>query len=474
MKKIKLFPLILIICLALSVTAPMAAALEEPELPAKAAVLLDLDSGRVLYSLNADEQRAPASLTKVMTVLLALEAIERGEVTLEEMITAPADCRNGMDESSSTSGIQPGAQVSMQELLYCAMLQSANEACNIIASRISGSIDAFVGLMNQRASQLGCTNTNFVTTNGLSAEGHYSTAYDLSLITREAMRHTIFVDISNTLSHEPESAAVNAGETMYNSNALLHETPAYPGNYVYEYASGVKTGYTRAAGYCLISTAEKDGINVLAVVMGCDGYLNAGIDEYRNFKASIDLYNWVFDNFSYQTIITTADPVQKVNVELAKGDGVAILRPVEDITMLLPTDTDSSQISTVVTVYEDKLVAPIEAGTVLGEAKIFIGERDCGTVRLVNGTAVELAKGEFIKMKLKEIFSNGWVIAFILIVMLIGGCYLTLVIRYRQLRKRHLEERRQAELRRRRAQQELELKNSGELDFEDFFKDFDK
>jgi len=474
MKKFKLFPLILIICLVLSVAAPTAAALEDPQLPAKAAVLLDMNTGRILYSLNADEKRAPASLTKIMTVLLALEAVDRGEVSLDEMITAQADCRTGMDESSSTSGIQPGAQVSMRELLYCAMLQSANEACNIIASRLSGSIDSFVGRMNQRAAELGCVNTNFVTTNGLSAEGHYSTAYDLSLITREAMKHSLFVEISNTLSHVPESEAVNAGETMYNSNALLHETPAYPGDYVYEYASGVKTGYTRAAGYCLISTAEKEDINVLAVVMGCDGWLNASIETYRNFEASITLYDWAFDNFGYRTVLSSADPIQKVNVELAKGDGLAILRPQEDVTLLLPTDIDSAEISTAVTVYEDKLVAPIEAGTVLGEARIIIGEEDYGTVRLVNGTAVELAKGEFIKQKLIAFFSNGWVIALIVVVLLFASTYLTLVIRYRRLRKRHLEERRLAEQRRRKAREEQEMRNNGELEFEEFFIDFEK
>ena len=119
----------------------------------------------------------------------------------------------------------------------------------------------------ERAAELGCVNTHFVTTNGLSAEGHYSSAYDLYLITAEAIKHPEFLKIANTLSYLPTSEAVNAGETMYNSNALLHEAPAYPGDYIYEYASGVKTGYTRAAGRTLVSCAEQNGQRLVAVTL---------------------------------------------------------------------------------------------------------------------------------------------------------------------------------------------------------------
>ena len=136
--------------------APAACALDAPPLhSAKAVVLADMDSGRLLYELNKDEQRAPASLTKIMTVLLAIEAIERGEVTLDEMVTAQADCLAGLNTDSSTSGIQPGEIISYRDLLYCAMVHSANEACNILAHRVAGSVSAFVDLMNRRAEELG-------------------------------------------------------------------------------------------------------------------------------------------------------------------------------------------------------------------------------------------------------------------------------------------------------------------------------
>ena len=467
MKKIKLFSLILVICLMMSVSAPAASALDEPQIEAKAAVLVDLDSGRALYSLNMDEQRSPASLTKVMTVLLALEAIESGVCTMDTMITAQPDCRQGMDESSSTAGIQPGTELSMRELIYCAMIKSANESCNIIGSYLGGSIEGFVNMMNRRAAELGCVNTNFVTTNGLSAEGHYSSAYDLYLITAEALKHEEFIKISNTRSYLPSSPAVNAGEVMYNSNALLHETPAYPGDYIYEHASGVKTGYTRAAGYCLISTAEKNGVNVLAVVMGCDGLLNAGLDEYKNFSSTISLYDWAFDNFSYQQVISESDHISKADVAMAKDDVQAILRPAENVRLLLPNDVSPESITTSVTVMDEKLVAPLNVGEVLGEAKIYVDGEYYGSVELVNSVQIELSRSEYLKQKLGDILDKGWIKTLLILVVLFGGIYLALVLRYRSLRRRYMRERRLAEQRRRMEREKLYQED-------DFYRSYDE
>ena len=198
MKKFRIFSFILCAALFFGLSAPAAHALGAPELDGQAALVVDMDSGRFLYALNAEQQRAPASLTKVMTVLLALEAVDRGEVSLNDTVTAQNDCREGLGEDSSSAGIIPGVQLSLRELLYCAMVGSANEACNVIGSYLSGSVSAFVDRMNQRAAQLGCVNTHFVNTNGLPAEDHYSTAYDLYLMTVEAMKHPLFMEMANT------------------------------------------------------------------------------------------------------------------------------------------------------------------------------------------------------------------------------------------------------------------------------------
>ena len=224
MKKIKIFPLLLLMCLMMTAFAPSAWAMEAPQLNGKAAVVIDLDSGKMLYGYNENDQRAPASLTKVMTALLALEALDSGRCDLTTMVTAQNDCRDGMSDDSSTSGLLPGMELSMRDLLYCALLQSANEACNIIGRYLGGSISGFVEQMNQKATDLGCTNTHFVNTNGLPAEGHYSSAYDQSLIFRAALEYPLFSEIIDSTSYQPENTAINEGKPIGNSNALINIT----------------------------------------------------------------------------------------------------------------------------------------------------------------------------------------------------------------------------------------------------------
>ncbi len=454
MKKIKIFPLLLALGLTFGLLAPAANALDEPPLrSAKAVVLADLDSGRLLYELNKDEQRSPASLTKIMTVLLAVEALERGEVTLDEMVTAQADCLAGMNSDSSTSGIQPGEVISYRDLLYCALVHSANEACNVLAHRVSGSVDAFVAAMNVRAAELGCENTHFADTNGLSNEDHYTTAYEMYLITREAMNHELFVEVCNTKGFDMAATNLSPARTFYNSNALITADSEYGSAYVYPYAVGVKTGFTQKAGYCLVSTAEKDGVRLLAVVMGCDGWLNAGLDEYENFIDSRALYDWAFENFSYREAVSALSTVTRAEVEMAAdGDSPVSLRPQSDVTLLLPRDLDASEIELVPTVYDELLVAPIAAGTVLGRAEIVIGGVSCGSFNLINGTEVELSKKEFISQHVSETLRSPWIILLIVLVAVLAAGYLALVLRYRAQRRKYL--RRKRELAARRAARE--------------------
>ncbi len=454
MKKNKILPFLISICLLFSLFAPAASALDDPPLhSAKAVVLADMDSGRLLFEMNKDEQRSPASLTKIMTVLLAVEALERGEVSLDEMVTAQADCLAGLNTDSSTSGIQPGEIISYQDLLYCAMVHSANEACNILAHRVSGSVPAFVELMNRRAAELGCTNTHFSDPNGLSNENHYTTAYEMYLITREALEHPLFAEICNTRGYDMAATNLSQARSFANSNALITADSEYGSSYVYPAAAGVKTGFTQLAGYCLVSTAEKDGVRLLAVVMGCDGWLNAGIDEYENFTDSIRLYNWAFENFSYRQAVSSLSTVTRVEVENAvETDAYASLRPQNDVTLLLPKDLNLGAVELSPTIYTEKLVAPIEAGTVLGRAEILIDGRSYGSVDLVNALKVELSRREFVTQRVHQTFSSPWIIVLIVVLAILAIGYLTLVLRYRAQRRKYL--RRKRELAARRAARE--------------------
>lgn len=458
MKKIRFFPLLLMFCVVLSAFAPAASADSAPELNGKNIVLADLNTGRVIYSKSPDAVVAPASLTKIMTVLLAVESVERGEHSLDEIVTARDDCRTGLDEESSSANIVSGEQMTYRDLLYCSMIQSASDACNVLASLIGGSITGFVDLMNERAEELGCTVTHFEDPNGLS-NNNQTTAYEMFLITQEAIRHDYFMAVCNIADVTIPATNVSPEREYHNSNSLISSQSVYGGNrYLYTGAAGVKTGYTRAAGYCLISTAEREGLHFLAVVMGCDGWLNAHIEDYLNFEDSINLYNWAFSNFAYRNVIDTATPVYELDVQFAQDDAKAVLYPQQNLRVLVPRDTTEEDVQLEFNIYQQDLVAPVKSGEVFGEAVVSVNGEVFGTVNLITRDEVELARSEYMKRQLKDFFSNRWVIGITVMVLLVIALYTALQFRYRKARAQYLEERRQAELRRRRRQKELEEK----------------
>ena len=257
------------------------------------------------------------------------------------------------------------------------------------------------------------------------------------------------------------SPATNVGpeREYHNSNSLISSQSVYGGNrYLYTGAAGVKTGYTRAAGYCLISTAEREGLHFLAVVMGCDGWLNAHIEDYLNFEDSIKLYDWAFSNFVYRNVIDTATPVYELDVQFAQDDAKAVLYPQQNLRVLVPRDTTEEDVQLDFNIFRQDLVAPVRSGEVFGEAVVSVNGEVFGTVNLITRDEVELARSEYMKRQLKDFFSNRWVIGITVMVLLVIALYTALQIRYRKARAQYLEERRQAELRRRKRQKELEEK----------------
>ncbi len=451
MKKNRFFSFLICLGLLLGLLSPAALAEDAPEVGAKAVIVLDLTTGEVLYEKNADERRSPASLTKIMTGLLAAEAAEQGLVGLDEAVTAGLDCQQGLDSDSSNASIVAGETMSFKDYYYCAMVKSANDACNVLAGRVSGSIGAFVERMNERAAELGCTGTHFSDTNGLSNENHYSTARDLSLMLREALRHETFAEAFSAAYYEIGPTNVNPAREMYSSNALITTRGFYGDGYLYEPAIGAKTGYTRQAGYCLASTAEKDGLQLMVVVLGCEGYYT-GSDVYYNFRDTITLYEWAFRNFSYRQVLSANDAVTRAEIRDADGDGVVILRPESDVVLLLPNDVDPASRELDVTLNEEALVAPIPAGAELGSAMIRINGKSYGPIRLVTSVEVKRDKAEILRDGAEAFVQRQWVRVAVIVIAGILVIYFILVLRYRALRKKHLREKRRAEQRRRAAQ----------------------
>ncbi len=449
MKNIKILPLILITALLLAVGAVPALAASEapqpPEIASAAAIIADMDTGRVLYELNADAQRYPASLTKVMTVLLAVEAVERGEASLADQVTAGQEALEGMVADGSTAGIQPGETMSLADLMYCAMLGSANEACNIIAVHISGSIESFVAAMNRRAGELGCTATHFVNTHGLPDPEHYTTARDFAVICRAAMSNDTFFDMAGTVSYTVPATNLSGERQLSNTNGLINpDSKIYPG-YYYENARAGKTGHTNDAGYCLASMAERDGVGLACVVLGGTAAQVNGATSYTNFTDSRALYEWVFNNFSMQEVLGTTELVTGVTVRLAEDGGETMLRAGSAISALLPNSGfDSSQLERDILIYSERdgetLTAPLAAGTVLGEVTVSLDGVELGSSSLVTSGTVDLARTEYMKAEIASFFTNIWVDVILLALAAAVALYIFSVVRYRKLHKRHLAE----------------------------------
>ncbi len=427
--------------------APPDQKLEGPTLSAQAVYLVDLDSGYPLYSLDSGYPRSPASLTKVMTVLLALEAVDRGEASLDDVVTAGLDCQNGMSDDSSSVYIVAGEQMTLRDLLYCAAVSSGNDACNVIASYLGNGIPNFVERMNARAAELGCRSTRFVDPNGLSND-NLTCAYDLYLITRAAMGYPDFMEICDTTAYTVAATNLNPARELKNSNALISAEGIYGPGYLYEGAHGIKTGYTRAAGYCLISTAERNGMRLLAIVMGCDGPYLSDTTERKNFSDTALLYDWAFANFTPRTILSEDTVLDYVDVSLAEGDARVGLKPQRSVSFPLPNNVEPGKEDVRITLYDQELSAPIEAGTVLGEAHVFYDGREFASVRVVASGSVDLNRWEYFKQRIRAFLSQTEVLIVIGAVVLLLAAYLALVIRYRSLRRKHLKQRKLAEQRR--------------------------
>lgn len=318
---------------------------------AKSAVLMDAASGRVLYQQSPDEKLPPASVTKVMTMLLICEAIDAGRVTVSDTVTIS-------DRASSMGGSQmymePGETHTLDELLTGISMVSANDACAAAAEYISGSIEIFVEDMNKRAAALGLQNTHFVNTNGLPVADHYSSAYDIAVISAELLDHQMiipYLTAASGIAVVGKNADKQTTLEMVNTNKLLRS---------YSGAIGIKTGFTQDAGYCLSAAAERNGLCLIAVVLGCES-------SKVRFAEAARLLDYGFASYEAVQIAVKDELVGSASVD--KGMmGFVDMRAGESIQILIPKGT-SSDISYSVKP-DDKLTAPVKAGQKAGKLTV--------------------------------------------------------------------------------------------------------
>lgn len=448
MKKSRILSIALLLVLCVSLLAPCAAAEDVPPVKSAAVYLADRETGYVYFSQNAETKVYPASLTKIMTAMVVIEAVQNGEVTMDDMVTAQPGYNFDQDDAGSTASIVEGETMSLRDLLYCTLVVSANEACNILAIHVCGTTTAFVDRMNQRAAELGCTGTHFANTHGLPNENHYTTAMDMYRIASKAMEYEDFVTICDTARYTVQATNRSKVRDLTNTNGLISADSVYKG-FFYEPAIGIKTGYTSAAGYCLVSAAQKDGINLLCVVMGGVQTDNAnGSTDYSNYSDSIHLYNWVFDNFTRQEVIGAGELITEIPVRLGSDADSVALRAETAVPAVLPNELDLNELERTVTIYDETggCQAPINEGQVLGRITVSLDGTTYGSANLVANRSVNLSYLQSMGATIKETLKNTWVRVAVGVILGVVLLYAVLVVRYRMVYRRRQRELQEARL----------------------------
>ena len=366
----RVLPILLAIMLLLSTAHAAPAGLQ---LNAGSAILMEKETGSVLYESNAHEKLEPASVTKVMTLLLIMEALDSGRITKDDMVTVSAYAAS---MGGSQVFLEEGEQMSVHEMLKCVAVSSANDAAVAMAEHLAGSESAFVEKMNARAGELGMTDTHFSNCTGLPISDHYTSAHDIALMSRQLILHHPEIRTYATIWMD---TIRNGAFGLSNTNRLVR---FYPG------ATGLKTGFTDSALYCLSATAERDGMELIAAVM------KSPTSDDR-FQAAKTMLDYGFANYS----LTTVHPDQALPpVDVLLGTANQVQPRLEQECRMLLSRDSAGQITTQITLAEN-VEAPVEAGQRLGEMTVCVNGEVRQTVPIVAAEAVD-------RLSLPGIFSQ--------------------------------------------------------------------
>ena len=336
----------------------------EVEVQAPSAVLMEASTGAVLYEKDADTRRAPASVTKIMTMLLIFDALEDGKIALEDEVSTS---EYAASMGGSQVFLEPGETQSVDTMLKCISVASANDACTSMAEYIAGSEEAFVKMMNERAAGLGMKNTTFQNCNGLDTEGHLTTARDIALMSRELIEkypkiHDYCMIWMDTITHTTKKGTSEFG--LSNTNKLVRQYP---------YATGLKTGSTDEAKFCVSATAEKDGMELIAVILG-------GENSKQRFQDATKLLNYGFGKCQ---VYEDNDPPKLKPAEVQGGVKEQILCEYADTFRYLDTSGANLAGVTKKTQMKQSVKAPVKKGQKVGELVYKLGEKEIGRVEIL-------------------------------------------------------------------------------------------
>ena len=436
MKKYRFLPLLLCTVIMLSLFPTSAApGQKDLDLFCTHAVLLDANHGEVLYDMKAYEKAYPASITKIMTALLVLEAIEYGQLSLDTPIAAGETRMQGVTQSYVNANLKLGEVLTVEELLYLTLIPSYADACNVLAVAVDGTIEDFVDHMNRKAAELGCQNTHFTNPVGIHNENHYSTAYDLALILKAALEYDTYLEISKVPKYTLHATDMSGPREMYNTNALV-STWRYSG-YIYDKCIAGKTGNTDEAGRCLVAAAEDGDEILISVLLGSGPMEVPGDTELRQgqFRESKRLLEYGFNNFQRVTITKDSEPVTTVKVTMSRQADEVNLKPQGSITRTLPKSMDPDDIEARITRFADEVEAPVEAGQVMGTMTLYYGDEVYGTLDLVAVTSVERSELLYKKQQFIEFFQNEGVRIILAVVLFLAAIIILKLTLFRRKRR---------------------------------------
>lgn len=324
------------------------------DIKAKSSILMEPYTGQILYELNADEVLPPASITKIMSLLLVMEAIDRKDLSLDSVISAS---EHACSMGGSQIWLEPNESMTVDDLLKAAFIASANDATVALGEAVAGSEEGFVAMMNEKAQSLGMTNTKFINCTGLDAEGHVTTAHDVAIMSCELIKHQLVKNYSTVWM----DSLRDGKSELVNTNKLVR---------FYKGTTGLKTGTTSGAGYCLSATAQRNGMELVAVIMGGD----TSNDRFNGAKKLLD---YGFANYSFNCV----KPELKKNttVKVEKGTEKIVKVTAKDNINILLKKSDSAKITQKVNL-KDKVTAPVKKGDKLGSVDVYVGDEQIGSV----------------------------------------------------------------------------------------------
>lgn len=416
----KIFSIIFAVFLGFSVIlTPITASAYEVtgfDITAKAGMLVSLDTDEILYSNNIDAKVYPASITKIMTTVLILES-EKYNPTAKIAMTKEVQ-RLISGTGSSVSNLQIGEEITELDLVYTVLMSSFGDCAYLAAIYYGGSVQSFVDMMNAKAAELGLTGTHYENPVGLHSESNYTTVRDTYILTKYALQNKTFKEVCSTPRYTIPPTNMHGQRILSTTNLLQDNTT----NYYYQYAKGVKTGFTDEAGRCLVSTASYGGYNYMCILMNCPA------NKKLHFTESADLYRWAFNSFSFKEVANSTEPICELPLELSFDTDFIPLYFEKPFITVLPNDADDSTIVVKPKLNTEVAEAPVKKGQVYGTADIIYAEKVIGTVNLIAGedvkesgllVALKYVKGFFGSVYMKIIYAAIGIAILIFIIMII-------------------------------------------------------